>query len=133
MQYTHDCVGDAAHVLDNLPATEDVPQWMIDKGKEWTPELWDKLHEIAMSNPSVKVRMTATKQIFDRVYGKPAVRQRIEGGVEHRHFVLRAPTVIEDAGAWEAHASAWQAADRAHTIDLKPEPPPGAPQPHATT
>jgi len=59
---------DTAHVLDNLPATEDIPQWMIDKGKEWTPQLWDALHEIALSNPSVKVRLVATKQIFDRVY-----------------------------------------------------------------
>lgn len=65
-----------------------------------------RLCKIALNSEDLTAAIAAAKLVLERTYGKAAQQVEVVGGVDHRHFVVRAPAVAASAQAWEAEFGA---------------------------
>jgi hypothetical protein len=70
-------------------------------GHSNTPAIMQRLIDAALHSADAAVWIPAAREVLNRTFGKPSQQVEVIGGVEHRHFVLRAPTVLESSEAWE--------------------------------
>lgn len=75
-------------------------QAIVAKGREWSMELFEQLHMLALMHADVNIRMRATEMILDRTFGKPKQQVDLVAQLEHT-FVIRVPTVAPDDATWE--------------------------------
>jgi hypothetical protein len=88
-------------------------------GHSNTPAIMQRLIDAALHSADAAVWIPAAREVLNRTFGKPSQQVEVIGGVEHRHFVLRAPTVLESSEAWEQKYG--QVID-ASTSEAQPEP-----------
>jgi hypothetical protein len=99
-------------------------------GQESTPKIMRRLVDAAENHPDPNVWIPAAREALNRTFGKPKVQVEVIGGVEHRHFVLRAPSVMSSSEAWELKYGGPDAidvtparpADKPHALYEDPEP-----------
>jgi hypothetical protein len=78
---------------------------VLQMGYKTTPAIMQRLIDAALHSADANVWIPAAREVLNRTFGKPSQQVEVIGGVEHRHFVLRAPVVLESSEAWEAKYS----------------------------